>query len=53
MTYAYICPHCEKQTVINKPMSESDRAEYCEVCEGGLKRVYESPMISTADGVKS
>jgi len=33
-------------------MDESERVEYCEVCESELKRSYQSPMIVTADGVK-
>lgn len=51
MIYAYICPHCNKETTIDKPMSESDRVEHCE-CGEVLKRVYGSPSVITADGYK-
>lgn len=52
MTYIYKCPHCEKTTEIIKPMGESDHKEFCKICEGELKRVYEAPSIATADGIK-
>ena len=52
MTYKYKCDHCKKETEIIKPMAQSERKEFCEICESELKRIYESGMIKTADGVK-
>jgi len=52
MIYLYNCPHCNIETEITKPMIEVDRVEYCHVCESELQRVWQAPMISTADGVK-
>lgn len=52
MEYVYKCPHCNKETVISKPMSQSDRIEHCEICESILQRVYNAPSIATADGIK-
>ena len=52
MVYKYKCPQCEKQTEIKKPMSESSRVEYCEICESELVRVYSVGGIVTGDGVK-
>jgi predicted nucleic acid-binding Zn ribbon protein len=52
MIYNYKCPHCNYEVNIDKPMAESGREEYCEICEGVLERVYVSPVIFTADGMK-
>jgi len=52
MTYNYICPNCKMQVTINKSMQDSNRVEYCALCEHELKRVYQVPMIKTNDGVK-
>lgn len=52
MTYSYKCLLCSKETEITKPMSDSDRVEYCEICESELIRVYNAPSIITNDGVK-
>lgn len=52
MKYTYRCTHCEKKTIIDKPMTQSDRVEHCEICESELKRIYESPSVKTNDGVK-
>lgn len=52
MLYLYICPNCKLKTEITKPMSEVDREEHCHICESELQRVWQAPMISTADGVK-
>lgn len=51
MTYAYICPKCNKEHNISKPMSDSDRIEHCE-CGEVLKRIYNTASIKTNDGVK-
>lgn len=51
MTYIYTCQNCNKEILINKPMSESDLVEHCD-CGAVLKRVYESLSIKTSDGVK-
>jgi predicted nucleic acid-binding Zn ribbon protein len=52
MKYSYKCENCEKKTIIEKPMSESGRVEFCEICENELKRVYEPTTVVTADGIK-
>lgn len=52
MTYVYKCEHCGKEITINKPMSESDRKEFCEICENELKRIYTAGSILTGDGFK-
>lgn len=52
MKYDYKCPYCGKETTIDKPMSKSDRQEFCELCDNELKRIYVSPSIATADGIK-
>ena len=52
MIYKYKCPHCEKEVIINKSMSDSERAEHCAICESELKRVWEAPTITTGDGLK-
>lgn len=52
MTYLYICPNCNKEHTIDKPMEHSHRIEYCDECGIILKRVYESPSVITADGYK-
>ena len=52
MIYLYKCPYCLNEAKIEKSMLDSDRIELCEICEGELKRVYESPSIATADGIK-
>jgi predicted nucleic acid-binding Zn ribbon protein len=52
MIYKYKCPHCLHEINIDKPMSDSSREEHCEICEGVLERVYVSPVILTADGMK-
>ena len=51
MIYLYTCPQCNKETIIDKPMSESDRLEHCQ-CGAVLKRVYNTASIKTNDGVK-
>lgn len=51
MTYNYVCPTCSMEITISKPIEQSDRIEHCQICETKLKRVYEVPMIKTADGV--
>jgi len=43
MKYEYSCKnkYCGVKTIIvNKPMSESSRKEYCEICDKELSRVY-------------
>ena len=40
------------EVLIEKPMASSDRVEHCEICEGEMKRIYESSMIKTNDGIK-
>lgn len=52
MIYNYVCPNCTIQSTISKPMSESDTKEYCQLCKGELKRVWEVPSIKTNYGVK-
>ena len=52
MIYLYICHNCKIETDINKSMQEVDRVEHCHICESELQRVWQAPMISTADGVK-
>lgn len=52
MIYKYLCPLCEISTEITKPIVEVERIEHCHICESELQRVWEAPMISTADGVK-
>ena len=52
MIYLYKCSYCLHEVKIEKSMANSDRIEHCEICEGELKRVYESPSIATADGIK-
>jgi len=52
MKYLYKCPYCLYEVLIEKPMALSERVEHCEICEGELKRVWESPSVKTSDGVK-
>jgi predicted nucleic acid-binding Zn ribbon protein len=52
MEYKYKCDHCKKETTITKPMAQSERPEFCEICESELKRIYEAGMIKTNDGIK-
>lgn len=52
MRYLYKCPHCEKEVTIEKPISESNRVEYCDICESELNRVWIAPTITTGDGLK-
>jgi len=51
MTYQYLCPQCNKEHTITKPMLDSNRVEHCE-CGEVLRRVYEAPVIGTNDGMK-
>ena len=51
MRYLYKCPYCLAEVTIEKPMAESSKVEFCEICEGELKRVYKV-AVSTGDGFK-
>ena len=51
MRYNYNCPKCQKETVVNKAMSECSRDEFCLKCKTKLTRVY-SVAVKTNDGFK-
>ena len=53
MRYPYECVVCKTDVIIDKPMMESDRVEYCSKCENVLKRIYGVGGIKTADGMKT
>ena len=55
MKYKYECRNKEcpvKDTIVNKPMDESSRPEFCKECGDVLYRTYSTPSISTSDGFK-
>lgn len=52
MNYAYKCPHCEIEIIIDKSMNDSNRVEHCTICESELRRVWIAPTITTGDGFK-
>ena len=51
MTYLYNCSHCKADRTIEKPMSESNKAEVCKWCNTEMVRVYNTG-IRTTDGFK-
>ena len=51
MTYEYKCEKCEKEYMIIKPISKSERVELCPTCKKPMQRVWSSG-IKTLDGVK-
>lgn len=58
MRYEYKCEseecNCNEEIVIiDKPMAEVSRDEFCEKCKSKLKRVYSTCGIKTHDGYKS
>jgi predicted nucleic acid-binding Zn ribbon protein len=58
MKYEYKCVNiqCKKRNeiiVIDKPMSEASKSEYCEECKEPLQKVFGSPGVKTGDGYKS
>jgi len=54
MTYSYRCNNekCKvKEVIINKPMAESGKIEYCQKCGSTLVRCYITSIV-TGDGFK-
>jgi len=53
MTYLYECTKCKSgEITIIKPMSESNRAEYCGKCKTLMQRVFKLAGIKTNDNFK-
>lgn len=52
MKYEYKCNHCNSTEIVDKPIKESSRAEYCIKCKKEMNRVYSASSIKTSDGVK-
>ena len=48
------CDECNKEVNVSKPMMESSREEFCEVCQHEMHRVFTPSGIKTfGDGYKS
>jgi len=57
MRYLYKCSNDKcvnvgKTITINKPISESSKEEFCQICGSVLVRIYSVGAIKTGDGVK-
>lgn len=54
MKYEYRCGSCKKSLIVDKPVRDSSKTEFCD-CKVNepLIRVYSSSGIKTGDGFKS
>lgn len=54
MKYEYICQECGFNRVVDKPMLQSGKEEFCDKCSSQrpLKRIYGATGIKTGDGFK-
>ena len=52
MLYEYKCENCEKITLVDKPMSEVSKLEFCDTCKQMMIRLFSNPRIKTGDGLK-
>jgi len=54
MKYPYKCEDCKADYLINKPICECGREEFCQECDSKkpLLRIYNASSIKTNDGFK-
>jgi predicted nucleic acid-binding Zn ribbon protein len=58
MKYEYKCVNiqCNERNdikIIEKPMNEAGKSEYCKECGEVMQKIFGSPSIKTNDGYKS
>lgn len=52
MIYEYRCENCDKTVLVDKPMYEVSKLEFCETCKQVMMRLFSNPRIKTSDGLK-
>ena len=52
MIYEYKCENCDKTALVDKPMYEVSKLEFCDKCKQVMMRLFSNPRIKTSDGLK-